>query len=109
VENTTGTITDGIIERDTIKDTEVTEKDIRVTEKKIGVTEKGIKDTKKLTLIQEALLIEISKNKFVTIHELSKKTKINIRNTKENISKLKSKGLLIRIGSNKGGYWKVIK
>jgi predicted HTH transcriptional regulator len=32
---------------------------------------------------------------------------INIRNTKNNISKLKQIGLLYRIGKNKGGYWKV--
>ncbi|MDR0566163.1 MAG: hypothetical protein LBG47_03865, partial [Prevotellaceae bacterium] len=82
-------------------------KDIKDTKKDTKRDTK--KDTKKVTLIQDALLIEISKNEFVTIHELSKKTKINTRNIKANISKLKSKGLLMRIGPNKGGYWKVVR
>ena len=34
---------------------------------------------------------------------------INIRNIEKNIAKLKQKNILKRIGSNKKGYWKVIK
>jgi ATP-dependent DNA helicase RecG len=49
----------------------------------------------------------MANNKFVTIPELSKMVNINIRNTKNNISKLKAKGLLERIGPDKGGYWRV--
>jgi ATP-dependent DNA helicase RecG len=101
---------------DTEKDTEKeivsdTEKD---TEKEIisdtiKDTEKSVKrGTKKMTSVQKALLKEISDNKFVTIPELSKKVRINLRNTKSNISKLKSKGLLKRIGPDKGGYWQII-
>jgi predicted HTH transcriptional regulator len=32
---------------------------------------------------------------------------INLRNVKNNMSKLKAKGLLERIGPDNGGYWKV--
>ncbi|MDR2346565.1 MAG: hypothetical protein LBE18_10900 [Planctomycetaceae bacterium] len=32
---------------------------------------------------------------------------ISERKTKENISKLKTKGLLERVGPDKGGYWKI--
>jgi ATP-dependent DNA helicase RecG len=53
-------------------------------------------------------LREIFNNKFITIPALSEKVNINLRNTKGNISKLKSQGLLKRIGPNKGGYWQII-
>jgi len=33
---------------------------------------------------------------------------INIRNIKDNISKLKLKGVLQRIGSDKNGHWEII-
>jgi predicted HTH transcriptional regulator len=32
-----------------------------------------------------------------------------LRKTKENIAKLKAKGLLERVGPDKGGYWKINK
>ena len=74
------------------------------------VTEKDTeKDTEKISLVQEIILQEISNNKCVTIPELSEKVKINIRNVKNNIAKLKTKGLIERIGPDKGGYWKIIK
>jgi ATP-dependent DNA helicase RecG len=38
---------------------------------------------------------------------LSEKIKINEKNVRLNIAKLKDKGLLERIGPDKGGYWKV--
>ena len=66
------------------------------------------KDTNKLTEIQRIILREIENNKNITILEISKITDINLRNTKNNISKLKEIGLLERIGNNKSGYWKVV-
>jgi ATP-dependent DNA helicase RecG len=65
-------------------------------------------DTEKLTLVQEILLKEMSNNKFVTVPELSKKLNMNIGNTKNDILKLKSKGLLKHIGPNRGGHWQVM-
>jgi ATP-dependent DNA helicase RecG len=59
--------------------------------------------------VQDVLLREILNNKSITILELSEKANINVRNTKNNITKLKAKGLLERIGPDKGGYWKVVK
>jgi len=44
----------------------------------------------------------------ITIIEISIKTNKSIRNLKRIISSLKDKQLLERVGSNKGGYWKVI-
>jgi len=90
-ENFTEKDTEKIAERDTVKDTE------RDT----------VKDTEKISLIQEIILQKISNNKHITISELSEKVKINIRNVKNNIAKLKSKGLIERIGTDKSGYWKI--
>jgi len=50
----------------------------------------------------------MTNNEYISIAEISKIIDINIRNTKNNISKLKHLGLLERIGNNKEGYWKVI-
>lgn len=69
--------------------------------------EKSSKDIEKITFVEETLLREIADNKFVSIPELSEKVKINIRNTKNNISKLKSKVLLKRTGPDRGDYWQV--
>jgi ATP-dependent DNA helicase RecG len=51
----------------------------------------------------------IADNPIITIEELSSKIGINLRNTKNNIASLKEKGLLKRIGPDKGGHWEVIK
>jgi len=67
------------------------------------------KDTVNLTISknQKKLLEVISENNNITADELVEIVGINLRNIKNNISKLKQKGLLIRIGPDKGGYWQV--
>jgi len=47
-------------------------------------------------------------NAHVSAKELSKIVNISQRKVEENISKLKKKGILQRIGSPRSGYWKVI-
>lgn len=69
------------------------------------VTEKV---TEKVTENQKKILSQISKNKFITAKKLSLIVGISERKIKENISKLKKKGLLKRIGPDKGGYWEVV-
>ena len=49
----------------------------------------------------------MKENKFVTQSELSDIVKINEKNVRNNIVKLKDKGLIKRVGSAKGGYWEV--
>lgn len=44
----------------------------------------------------------------ITIKELSDKLKISDRAVKKHIANLKKKGLLKRIGPDKGGYWGVV-
>ena len=58
----------------------------------------------------EVKIIELMKeNKYVTTKELSGHIKISTTAVDNNISKLKKKGILKRIGPAKGGYWEIIK
>jgi ATP-dependent DNA helicase RecG len=55
-------------------------------------------------------IIEIIKNNpDITIDELSNTLAISRTSTKNNINKLKKKGIVERIGPDKGGYWRIIK
>jgi len=74
----------------------------RVPEK---VTEKV---PEKVTENQRKIIEAISKNRNITIVELSRLVVISERKIKTNILKLKEKGLIRRIGPDKGGYWEVI-
>ena len=46
-------------------------------------------------------------NKYITTKELSEHIKISTTAVDNNITKLKKKGILRRIGSPKGGHWEV--
>jgi biotin operon repressor len=70
--------------------------------------ELGDKVTDKVTDNQKMILDAMSRNQHITTRELSEEIRISARKIKENIAKLKDKGLLERIGSEKSGYWKVI-
>ena len=82
----------------------------KVTERvPIRVTDKvTIKVTEKVTEKQMMILKEIIKDKFVTGNHLSIVIGISERKIKENIKKLKNKGVLKRVGPDKGGYWEII-
>ena len=54
---------------------------------------------------QQLILDSIAQNQHVTILELVPIVGITAR--KENIPKLKAKGLLERVGTDKGGYWQI--
>ena len=85
----------------------VSSSDNNVTEKD---TEKDTEqDTEKVVISknQKTILEKIAGNNYITAEELVETVGINLRNIKQNISKLKSKGLIERIGPDKGGYWKV--
>ena len=56
---------------------------------------------------ENAILKAFNNNPKITISELSKLIQITEIGIKWNIKKLKQKGLLTRIGPDKGGYWKV--
>ena len=82
-----------------------TEKGIeKETEKE---TEKGpVKGPVKVTPNQQKILNAIEANPCVTIVELVNFVGISLSKINANISKLKAKGLIERMGPDKGGYWK---
>lgn len=69
----------------------------------------GEKGGEKITLNQQKILKLMSRNKQVSIVELSQKVGITEKNVENNINRLKKKGLLKRIGSSRGGFWEVLK
>ena len=51
----------------------------------------------------------IKENPSISRKELSDKLEINPSATQKHIQKLKSEGLIERMGGDKGGYWKILK
>ncbi len=51
----------------------------------------------------------ISKNPKITIEEMSHILKVSDRAVKKHISNLKEKGLIKRIGSDRAGYWEIVR
>ena len=86
--------------------------DIRSTQ---GKKETDFKDDLKndlrnqfgLTGNQADILQSVIQNKFITQQQLAERIRITSRNVRNNMEKLKSKGLIRRIGPKKGGYWQV--
>ena len=70
-------------------------------------SESGQKGGQKLTERQQEILEAIKKNPNITREELSDKIQINPSAIQKQIGKLKEKGLLKRLGSDKGGSWEV--
>ncbi|MCK4745116.1 winged helix-turn-helix transcriptional regulator, partial [Candidatus Parcubacteria bacterium] len=62
----------------------------------------------RVTENQKKIIQFIIKNRHISATELSVLVGISSRKIEENIAKLKQKNLLKRIGSAKGGYWKIV-
>ncbi|MFH1505980.1 MAG: winged helix-turn-helix transcriptional regulator, partial [archaeon] len=60
---------------------------------------------KHLTKRQVVILLLIKKDKYVPITELARISSISTTAVEKNINRLKEKGLLKRIGPDKGGHW----
>ena len=73
----------------------------------INVTNDDTINIDDLTELEKQILAEISKNPNVTRDILSSITGRTSRHIQRGIDKLKEKGFIERIGSNKTGYWKV--
>ena len=73
------------------------------------MTKLGEKLGVKLGVNGEKIINLISKNKEITAKALSEKIKISLTAVENNIAKLKEKDILKRIGSDKTGYWEIIK
>ena len=83
------------------KSSEMSEKTVEMSEKNIGMSEKSMK-------MSEKLLNIIKDNPSITIEELSLIEQKTTRTIERNLRFLKSKGLIERIGPDKGGHWRVI-
>jgi predicted HTH transcriptional regulator len=57
---------------------------------------------------QKAVIAMITKDPKITITAISKETNIPLRTVERVISELKNDGVIVRIGSRKGGYWEVL-
>lgn len=57
----------------------------------------------------EKIQLLIRQNSRITQQELMKKTGLSRRGVEWNLAKLKEKGLLRRIGPDKGGHWEIVK
>ncbi|MCX5792567.1 MAG: winged helix-turn-helix transcriptional regulator [Elusimicrobia bacterium] len=62
----------------------------------------------KVTANQTRILLELTSTPRITTKELACIIGISERKIKENISKLKAKALVKRIGPDKGGHWEVV-
>jgi len=62
----------------------------------------------KVTENQSKIINEIRKNSNITSKKLSEIVGISERKIKDNLAKLKKKGLLKRVGPDKGGSWEII-
>lgn len=61
-----------------------------------------------LNITKESILKIIMKNPKVTQISIANQLEISEKTVKRNISKLKEKGIVERIGADKNGYWKII-
>ena len=67
----------------------------------------GEKVGEKLTKNQESIIRFLKENTRLSIKGLSEKVGIAEKNIEANLSKLKQKGILKRIGPDKGGHWEI--
>lgn len=71
--------------------------------------EKDVDRVVENTEIAQKIFACIKRNSLITIAEMSKRTRLSVRSVNYYIEQLKQQGLIIRIGPDKGGHWKIIK
>ena len=87
----------------------------KLGEKVVEGSEKRLVDrlaeglVERLAESQKRILKLIKENPYISKKELSKTIGISTTAIDKNITRLKKKGLLKRIGPDKGGYWEVVK
>ena len=82
------------------------------TQKEQDTTQKGQDTTQKTTKkgqdTTQKILEEIKKNPSISRDELAEKCGLTSDGIKYNIRKLREKGIIKRVGPDKGGHWEVI-
>ncbi|WP_299976278.1 RNA-binding domain-containing protein [Desulfobacula sp.] len=100
------------LEKDPVKESNDLEKDVRNITNDVRKDVRNITNDveKKISLSKNQILIlkSIKKNRKLTQENLSEIVGITLRNIQNNMEKLKKMGALKRVGSTKGGYWKVL-
>jgi len=87
----------------------VKDKNVGVNEEKFPVKgKKFLVNNEKFPVIGLEIMKLMENNPNITIIELSKQLNISDRSIKNNINKLKSAGIIYRVGSDKTGNWKII-
>jgi len=69
----------------------------------------GEKVGEKVTGNQRKILSCIADSPYMSALEMADVVGISSRKIEENLAKLKSKGIIERVGPDKGGYWKILK
>jgi len=77
-----------------------------LNEQKDQILKKTVGETVGETV--EEILSILKKNPLATRNEISKKTGLSIRGVEWNLKILKDKGVIKRIGPNKGGHWEIL-
>ena len=60
------------------------------------------------TANEKKVFLEISRNNYITTNEISNNTNLSLRTVANIIKKLKDCNAIVRIGPDKGGYWRII-
>ena len=69
----------------------------------------SVKTVEKTTRTVEKILKILSNTPSITVREISEILGLSRRGVEEQIKSLKQKGVIRRIGPDKGGHWEVIK
>jgi len=88
--------------------TETTENAAGATDKATGKATKNAIVKQKLSKPQKRIIREIGKNPSITSKELSDIIAIRPDSVRKNLNKLKSMGILERVGPTRGGRWKIV-
>lgn len=67
-----------------------------------------VEDPKSLSLTPKCILAAISHNPAITLVQLADELNVNSRTIERNIKMLQEKGLLVRVGAAKSGYWRMV-
>ena len=74
-------------------------------DRRVGIN--SVQVGKNITQNQQKILDNIAENQHITMAELSAAVGISTRKIEANVQKLKSMGLIERVGARKNGYWVV--
>jgi predicted HTH transcriptional regulator len=97
--------TDSAVEKTVEKTENTVEKTVEKTESTVEKTENTVEEADSTV---EKILEIITSNPQITQTQLVEMTGLTRRGIEWNLSKLKAKGLIERVGPDKGGYWKVL-